>query len=72
MAIEVERTEAAILHIEEESPFSKVHRYGTQKIQGNVEHRMQRTLDRAAKDEILFHKRARTRHDQSLYQSQDI
>jgi hypothetical protein len=39
-AIEVERTEAAILNIVEENPFSKVHRYGTQKIQGNVEHSM--------------------------------
>ena len=72
MAIEVERTEAAILHIEEENPFSKLQRYGTQKIQGHVEHSMQRTIDRAAKDEIMFHKRARTRHDQSLYHSQDI
>ena len=38
--IEVERTEAPILHIEEENPFSKVHRYGTQNIRGNVENSM--------------------------------
>jgi hypothetical protein len=64
--IEVERTEAHMLHIEEENPFSKVHRYGTQKIRGNVEQSMQRTIDkpgREAKDDILFHKRARSRAD---------
>jgi hypothetical protein len=39
-ANEVERTEAPILHIEEENPFSKVHRYATQKIQRNVDNTM--------------------------------
>lgn len=37
IAIEVERTEEPMVNIDWENPFSKVHRYGTQNIRGNVE-----------------------------------